>query len=327
MMGEGRGGCRRAGFRRWAHHGMHHGPHSGYHHLPSHAPPRGKNQDYCADLVESQITLADRAVLFPGQVVVKTWTLRNVGTKPWPENVTVEYVGRPFNALINGVKFPVKGGVQIGEEVEVSAVITAPKEGGRYGSSWRLSLPDGTRFGQMLRCRVAVYDENGAIPSNEKRKCVNASTKKQAKKAKKLAKKQAKLESRREKLEKQRDKIAAKLAAVSSRLEESDDEEIQEFEDMEMPPLSPAAVVHDSTVFFVGGEPECLPEIASTEDEEPSAPAMVEFPIEGPAPVEVYKYQAALDTLKSMGFTNEESLKALLNANGGDVMRVINGSL
>ncbi len=304
----GRGGRRGRGFMRG--HGMRGGFHGGLGHR--HGDKKQLNKEYRADLVTSEITLADRAMLFPGQVVVKTWKLKNVGEKAWPEEgVSLEYVGRPFNPIINGVKFPVKGGVKVGEEVEVSAVITAPLKSGKYGSAWRLTLPDGRRFGQRLRCRVVVF--NGTDENEKERKeeneneegsifsTVKTSTpkgkgkeKKEKKQLARLEKKQSKLENKKEKLEAKRKKIAEELERISKELAFSGEQKIED--------------ENDEEVGEVVGEPELpMPILDISDDEKP-----------------VYKYQVAVDTLLSMGFTNEPLLRSMLDANEGDVQKVIN---
>lgn len=110
--------------------------------------------DLQASLISDNGTLADGAQVLPKQVIVKTWRIKNTGAT-WPEGVTLQYAGPPFNPMIDGAMFQVHS-VATDEEADIAAVMKAPDTAGEYNAVWSLRDASGRPFGPDLVCRVVV---------------------------------------------------------------------------------------------------------------------------------------------------------------------------
>mmetsp|Transcript_1000 Transcript_1000/g.3535 ORF Transcript_1000/g.3535 Transcript_1000/m.3535 type:complete len:602 (-) Transcript_1000:273-2078(-) len=93
-------------------------------------------------------TILDGAVVRPGEVFEKVWTMRNNGTQAWPAATDLVHVGGD-HLPANGSQLTRAGksfvhlqlpgaGVQPGDEVPVSVTLQAPQEPGRYTAYFRL---------------------------------------------------------------------------------------------------------------------------------------------------------------------------------------------
>jgi len=161
----GRGG-RRGGHHGW-HHDMPHGMHHGWHHgggrggrfsslFGSQAQDwrRGdKGEKVKVKFVEN-VTIPERAVVLPGQTLVKTWRVENHGNTDWPENSRLIFL-RGDRSMSTEEEFPVPV-CKAGQSVEVSAVIITPTQPGRHTAVFRLADAERMPFGPRLWCDVVV---------------------------------------------------------------------------------------------------------------------------------------------------------------------------
>lgn len=93
------------------------------------------------------------AILAPGQQFTKRWTLRNSGTCPWPEGVTLVFV--------SGDELEVVARTQIaslapGERAEVQITLQAPMDYATYTSEWQLQDDQGHPIGRRLKISCYV---------------------------------------------------------------------------------------------------------------------------------------------------------------------------
>ena len=109
------------------------------------------------------VTVPDDSTFEPNQAFVKTWRIRNEGPLEWT-NCKLVFVSKVHGDLMGApeeVSLPCP--VPSGQEVDISANITAPKLPGRYVGFWRLSNAEGRKFGQRIWVKIDVvcpsYDE------------------------------------------------------------------------------------------------------------------------------------------------------------------------
>jgi len=157
------------GWRRGeGHHGMHHGMHGGRGRFSSLFGPQAQNwrfgrgdkpEKVRVKFVEN-VTIPERAVVLPGQTLIKTWRVENVGKTDWPENSRLIFL-RGDRSMSTEEEFPVPT-CKAGQSVEISAVILTPTQQGRHTAVFRLADSERVPFGPRLWCDVVVPDLSGA---------------------------------------------------------------------------------------------------------------------------------------------------------------------
>jgi len=93
----------------------------------------------------ADITIIDGTLMFPGTVFTKTWRIKNSGSCKWDANFALIQVGG--DRMGDQTRFPLTRVVYPGQEVDVSATLTAPTVNGKYSSAWRLAVPGGGSTG------------------------------------------------------------------------------------------------------------------------------------------------------------------------------------
>jgi len=91
------------------------------------------------------ITIPDDTLIPPGQSLIKTWKLVNIGSCTW----TTLYSARFFYGDRMGAPeiVPLQGNVLPAQSVEISIEMVAPQTAGTYQGNWKLSNPSGVLFG------------------------------------------------------------------------------------------------------------------------------------------------------------------------------------
>ncbi len=80
--------------------------------------------------------------------------LRNSGTCPWPEGLSLQFVeGEGFE----GEPIELDTAVSSGEEIIITTRLDAPNTRGRYESSWRLFTADGNPYADLLTFELGAY--------------------------------------------------------------------------------------------------------------------------------------------------------------------------
>ncbi|KAM7223378.1 next to BRCA1 gene 1 protein [Rhypophila decipiens] len=121
------------------------------------------------DAVYVRDTVADGTVYGPDHVFEQTWLLRNEGTAPWPAGCSVKYVGGDYMGHVDSARPAATrdleessesticySPVAPGEEFGFTVLLRTPLREGRVVSNWRLTTPEGLKFGHRLWCDVIV---------------------------------------------------------------------------------------------------------------------------------------------------------------------------
>ena len=106
----------------------------------------------------SDDTLRDGSLVAKGQLLLKTWSFRNVGLGAWPPNVALVLVAGNEMSAPDAVYFQAR--VERGDCVSVSVPLLAPSKRGRALGYYRLVDPrTGKKFGDRVFIDVVVGDE------------------------------------------------------------------------------------------------------------------------------------------------------------------------
>lgn len=133
-------------------------------------------------------TIMDGTVLQPNYVFEQTWVLRNSGDVAWPAGCAVKFVGGDYMGHVDsshpaGISELVSASestvcydaLEPGQEYPFTVLLRTPPREGKIISYWRLTTPDGLRFGHRLWCDVNVQtpktvSDVAAIGSDESNK-------------------------------------------------------------------------------------------------------------------------------------------------------------
>ncbi|KAF3087376.1 hypothetical protein TWF569_008395 [Orbilia oligospora] len=120
--------------------------------------PEPLQAEYLRDII------SDGTLFTSGTKFEQVWTLTNTGTSAWPAGVTVRFVGGDHMfrhgseesciATVTGTA------VNPGETASFAVDLTAPfTSNRRVISYWRLTAPNGSRFGHKLWCDIEILKE------------------------------------------------------------------------------------------------------------------------------------------------------------------------
>jgi hypothetical protein len=111
----------------------------------------------------SDVTIPDGTSIKPGTAFVKTWRIRNSGTKPWITGYQLAYFAQEHMSAIETVPLPPTAP---GQETEVTVNLVASARLGRMRSTWKGRDPNGVFFEFPLWAEIVVAgspDEDGAV--------------------------------------------------------------------------------------------------------------------------------------------------------------------
>ncbi|VUC20246.1 unnamed protein product [Clonostachys rosea] len=126
-------------------------------------------------------TVADGTILPPDHIFEQTWVLRNEGQVSWPAGCSVKFVSGDYMGRVNSSHPAVVSDLVSaaetticseplapGEEHSFSVLLRTPTRAGKSVSYWRLTTPDGYRFGHHVWCAVNVRNtEPAPVPVEE----------------------------------------------------------------------------------------------------------------------------------------------------------------
>jgi next-to-BRCA1 protein 1 len=126
-------------------------------------------KDYVAHFVRDVVV---DGTTFPANTVFEqTWYLRNAGDVAWPAGCSVKFVGgdnmcsvdpehpASVHELVSAAESTiVESEVAPGQEVGFTVKMRSPGRAGNFISYWRLTGPDGDKFGHRLWCDVNVKE-------------------------------------------------------------------------------------------------------------------------------------------------------------------------
>ncbi|KAF7563188.1 hypothetical protein G7046_g896 [Stylonectria norvegica] len=114
-------------------------------------------------------TIRDGTILPPNQVFEQTWTLRNTSAVSWPAGCSLKFVGGDYmghvdsnhpariSELVSASESTVcYAPLAPGQEFQFTVLLRTPARAGKLISYWRLTAPDGLKFGHRLWCEVNV---------------------------------------------------------------------------------------------------------------------------------------------------------------------------
>jgi hypothetical protein len=104
------------------------------------------------------VTIPDGSMWRPGQRVLKTWSIKNVGNVCWPRGTKLVFVNGTVKPSEDEEQ-PLVALAAPGEVVDVSIKVQMPDKPGRYTGYYRLSYgPDGIKFGHRIWIDVLVSE-------------------------------------------------------------------------------------------------------------------------------------------------------------------------
>lgn len=125
--------------------------------------------------------VADGTVLPPNCVFEQTWYLRNSGVTSWPAGCSVKFVGgdnmcavdpdhpASVHELVSAAESTTcYTEVAPGQESGFTVLMRTPNRAGNFISYWRLTGPDGNKFGHRLWCDVNVQAPKPVVKEEPK---------------------------------------------------------------------------------------------------------------------------------------------------------------
>ena len=103
----------------------------------------------------ADVSVPDDTKLLPGQVVTKTWRIKNNGNRSWGPEFTLNFIDGV--AMSDELVHPLPI-VEPGEAVEISLELTVPSEVGTYFTDWQMHDELGKPFGDIYYMRVVVRE-------------------------------------------------------------------------------------------------------------------------------------------------------------------------
>ncbi|KAI1808162.1 hypothetical protein F4811DRAFT_559428 [Daldinia bambusicola] len=132
--------------------------------------------------------ITDGTVLPPNHTFQQTWVVRNEGTVPWPAGCSVKFVGGDYMGAVDpthpaGIHELVSASesticynaLKPGQEFPFTVLMRTPDWEGKVISYWRLTTPDGNKFGHKLWCDVNVQAHRPKVAPVEPKREVTKS--------------------------------------------------------------------------------------------------------------------------------------------------------
>jgi next-to-BRCA1 protein 1 len=132
-------------------------------------PAAAVEEELIAHFVRDDV--ADGTVLPPNTVFEQTWYLRNGGSDPWPAGCSVKFIGGDNMCAVDpqhpaSIHELVSAGesttcyteVAPGQEAGFTVLMRTPSKPGTCISYWRLTTPNGGKFGHRLWCDINVQE-------------------------------------------------------------------------------------------------------------------------------------------------------------------------
>ena len=107
----------------------------------------------------ADVTIPDDTEIEPGTQFIKTWRIKNDGTRDWTPGFRLVFTGGA--AMTGATSRPIPR-VTAGSEVELSLELSAPNAPGTHFCDWRLQDDQGEFFGDTMYARIIVPSPAGA---------------------------------------------------------------------------------------------------------------------------------------------------------------------
>lgn len=120
-----------------------------------------------ADFIRETVT--DGTTKLAGTSFTQTWFLANTGTTSWPAGVQPKFTAGDYMFDLEAINATtIEYEVLPSQIVSFSVNLKAPLQTNRrHISFWRLTAPDGTRFGSRLWCDIQVVDPTPEVVNVE----------------------------------------------------------------------------------------------------------------------------------------------------------------
>ncbi|CAK4080488.1 unnamed protein product [Aphanomyces euteiches] len=255
----------------------------------------------------ADVTIPDGTVCYPNENLTKQWRIKNNGEVAWPAGTTVQMVGGVSMASEDSVAVP---SLAPGADCVVEISMKAPSTAGRHVSFFRLTTPEGNRFGHRFWVDVVVDSEMAQVvdanfADNSDVEIPLATLVVEEKPATILVKEEVAMEDINE---------AVVHISVEAKHEEAPKEEAEEEESEEDDTEEYQA--HDEEYVALSSVSSVSSMSSVSEDDalEAAADALVEAQDE---------FATELSMLHAMGFDDEERLRGLLVQHDGDLEKVL----
>jgi next-to-BRCA1 protein 1 len=141
-------------------------------------PAAAVKEDLVAHFVRD--TVADGTIFSANTVFEQTWYLKNSGSTAWPAGCTVKFVGgdnmcavdpdhpASVHELVSAAESTTcYTEIAPGQESGFTVLMRTPNRAGKFTSYWRLTGPEGNKFGHRLWCEVNVKDPVPVVKEEE----------------------------------------------------------------------------------------------------------------------------------------------------------------
>jgi len=237
------------------------------------------------------ITIPDGCVVNPSAKLLKSWKLENSGDEAWPAGCfMVIQDGNPaLGVETSEITLPA---LQPGEQFVAEVNVVAPSVPGRYTSYWRVCDPSGIRFGHRFWMDIIVAnDDDEIIPHATPFVSLGAEDNTSVPGA-----------------------MCCNVEIVDVTADKDDDDSKSESG-------SDSSSSSDSSES--DSESVSESEKASSEDDNEDDDIEIVAAHIADCTVTPFLYPNALETLASMGFTDEEKNRRHLEATGGDITTAV----
>lgn len=120
---------------------------------------------YKADVID-HLDVEEKSIQNGGNVVLKTWKVKNTGNVKWDDQISIEFVKGDEAVVVEGYEILRVDETQPGDVAYVRTMLNVPTVAGRYHVCYKFKNPDGKKFGQKLRSIVIVEEpeEDSDVP-------------------------------------------------------------------------------------------------------------------------------------------------------------------
>ena len=102
----------------------------------------------------SDVTIDPGTVLQPGQKFIKTWRIRNTGTRIWTRDYKLAFASD--NQMGGPANIPLPRNVAPNDVIDLSVELTAPTTAARHKSTWKLRNAQGVLFDDPVSVDIQV---------------------------------------------------------------------------------------------------------------------------------------------------------------------------
>jgi hypothetical protein len=120
--------------------------------------PKPPTQASCDNMVGiDDVTYPDGTVVIPGEIMEKTWRIKNLGPCTWNQDYALTFgYGGEGTDWKNAKPAHIPNLIQPGQTVEITVTLRAPTESGSYGAYFRMKNDKGFFFGNFIWIAIRV---------------------------------------------------------------------------------------------------------------------------------------------------------------------------